>query len=263
MTAQDTTGAAWPRLGGPPPKGSVAWVVGVGASAGTGAAIARRMAAGGLTVALTGRTIANLEAVKAEIEAAGGLAVLAPGDASTEAGLLPALEAAKAAGDISVAIYNAGGSQWRKSPMEMDSDFFEQVWRTNCFGSFIMAREAARLMAPRGGGAILFTGSISGKVARPKFTAYASAKFGQRALAQAFAKEYGPKNIHVANIIPHGPIDGDRLNLKFPDAKSQRPEDGMIDIAQIAEAFWQVLVQPRNAWTHEMDLRPYCEPFLD
>jgi NAD(P)-dependent dehydrogenase (short-subunit alcohol dehydrogenase family) len=143
----------------------------------------------------------------------------------------------------------------------MDTAFFEEVWRINCLGSFIMAREATRLMLERDGGALLFTGSISGVMGRPKFTAYASAKFGQRALAQAFARAYGPKNIHVANIIVHGAIDGDRLNSKFPDAKAKRPPDSMVNIDIIAEAFWQVLIQPRNAWTHEMDLRPYCEPF--
>lgn len=255
------TPPSWPATGGPPPKGSVAWIVGVGASAGTGGAISRRMARGGLLTAVTGRTAEKVEAVVAEINAAGGQAVAVVADVGTEAGLMAAYEQVKALGTLSVAIYNAGGSQWRPNPLEMDGEFFEQVWRTNCFGSFLMAREAARAMVETGGGAILFTGSISGLVARPKLTAYASAKFGQRAIAQAFAREFGPKNIHVANVIPHGPIDGDRLNSRFPHAKDARPEDGMIDIEQIAEAFWSVLIQPRNAWTQEMDLRPYCEPF--
>jgi NADP-dependent 3-hydroxy acid dehydrogenase YdfG len=116
-------------------------------------------------------------------------------------------------------------------------------------------------MTARGGGAILFTGSISGMIARPKLAAYASAKFGQRAIAQAMAREFGPRNIHVANVVVHGPIDGDRLNSAFPHAKDARPTDGMVDVEQIAETFWQVLVQPRTAWTQEMDIRPYCEEF--
>lgn len=262
MEADYEHATAWPVAGGPPPEGSVAWIVGVGASAGSGAAIARRFARGGMEVVITGRTPEKLDKVVAEIEAAGGKAVAAPGDASTEEGLAPALELVRSRGRLAAAVYNAGGSQWRPSPLEIDTEFFESVWRINCLGSFIMAREAVRIMLDAGqGGAILFTGSISGMVGRPKLTAYASAKFGQRAIAQAFAREYGPKNIHVANIIPHGPIDGDRLNLKFPKAKEQRPVDGMIDIDQIAEAFWMVMTQPRCAWTHEMDLRPYCEPY--
>ncbi|MFV3126171.1 SDR family NAD(P)-dependent oxidoreductase [Niveispirillum sp. KHB5.9] len=261
MADNKQTAKPWPIQGGPPPAGSVAWIVGVGASAGTGAAIARRLARGGCRVAVTGRTAEKVETVVREINEAGGDAVAVIADVGTEAGVTAAYEQVKTLGTLSVAIYNAGGSQWRPNPLEMDGDFFEQVWRTNCFGSFVVAREAARAMLETGGGAILFTGSISGVIARPKLTAYASAKFGQRAIAQAFAREYGPKNIHVANIIPHGPIDGDRLNSRFPHAKDARPEDGMIDIEQIAEAFWTVLIQPRNAWTHEMDLRPYCEPF--
>lgn len=253
--------APWPARGGPPPEGSVAWIVGVGASSGTGGSLVRRYAKAGLTVVVTGRTPEKVHAIVREITDAGGKAVAAPADVGTEAGLLEALEVVKATGPLSVAIYNAGGSQWRKNPLEMDAEFFESVWRTNCFGSFLMAREAARLMLEKGGGAILFTGSISGVVSRPKFTAYASAKFGQRAICQAFAREYGPQNIHVANVIPHGPIDGHRLNSQFPNAKEVRGEDGMINPDEIAEAFWTVTTQPRNAWTLEMDLRPYTEPF--
>lgn len=251
----------WPAKGGPPPAGSVAWIVGVGASSGTGASVVRRFAREGLAVVVTGRTPEKVDALVAEVTSAGGKAIAAPADVGTEAGLLKALEVVKQTGVLTVAIYNAGGSQWRANPLEMDGDFFEQVWRTNCFGSFLMAREAARLMLQTGGGAIMFTGSISGVVARPKFAAYAAAKFGQRATVQAFAREYGPHNIHMANVIPHGPIDGERLNSKFPKAKEMRGEDGMIDPDQIAEAFWLIANQPRNAWTLEMDLRPFVEAY--
>jgi NAD(P)-dependent dehydrogenase (short-subunit alcohol dehydrogenase family) len=251
----------WPKSGGAPPAGSLAWVVGVGALEGTGAALARRFAAGGLRVVITGRTPEKLDAVVEDIKKRGGTAISAPGDAGTEAGLEPALAVVREQGGLHVTVYNAGGSQWRKSPLEMETAFFEDVWRINCLGSFIVAREATRLMLERDGGALLFTGSISGVIARPKLAAYASAKFGQRALAQAFAREFGPKNIHVANIIVHGAIDGDRLNSAFPHAKEKRGPDGMVNIDSIAETFWSVLSQPRHAWTQEMDIRPYNEPF--
>lgn len=251
----------WPVGGGAPPAGEVAWVVGVGAKQGTGAAVARRFAAGGLHVVITGRTKEKITEVVEDIRARGGQATAVVGDAGTEEGLRESLATIDGLGRLAVATYNAGGSQWRSSMLDMDAEFFESVWRTNCFGGFLMGREAARRMVGSGGGAILFTGSISGVTARPKLAAYASAKFGQRAVAQALAREFGPRNIHVANIIVHGPIDGDRLNTAFPDAKERRPKDGMVDIDQIAETFWQVVVQPRTAWTHEMDIRPYCEPF--
>jgi len=241
---------------------AVAWVVGVGARAGTGAAIARRFAAAGLHVVVTGRTQAKIDAVVDEINGLGGSAVAVLGDAGSDAGLAASLDAVKAHGGLlEVAVYNAGGSQWRSGILEMDTAFIEDVWRTNCLGGFIMGREAARLMLPNGAGSILFTGSISGAVARPKLAAYASAKFGLRAVAHAMAREFWPKNLHVANIVPVGPIDGDRLNSKFPDAKDKRPPDAFIPPEQIAEAFWHVHTQPRTAWTLETDLRPYCEPF--
>ncbi|MGF7234294.1 MAG: SDR family NAD(P)-dependent oxidoreductase [Frankia sp.] len=252
--------SVWPVPGGAPPEGSVAWVVGVGARAGTGAAIARRMAKGKLHVVVTGRTRSKLDLVVKEIEAAGGSASAAVGSASSEDGLADALAHIDSLDGLAVAVYNAGGSQWRPSILDMDAAFFEDVWRTNCYGAFLVGREAVARMIGRGG-AVLFTGSISGILARPKLAAYASAKFGQRAVAQAMAREFGPRNIHIANVIVHGAIDGDRLNNAFPDAKQRRPVDSMVDIDAIAEAYWQVLMQPRTAWTHEMDLRPYCEPF--
>lgn len=257
--AQDFAG--WPVSGGTPPEGGVAWVVGAGARQGTGAAIARRLAAEGLHVVVTGRTKEKVTDVADDIRSRGGQATAVVGDAGTEEGLRESLETIDRLGPLLIAAYNAGGSQWRPSMLDMDAEFFESVWRTNCFGAFLTGREAARRMVARGGGAILFTGSISGMIARPKLAAYASAKFGQRAVAQAMAREFGPHNVHVANIVVHGPIDGDRLNVAFPDAKSRRPKDGMVDIDQIADTFWQVAVQPRTAWTQEMDIRPYCEEF--
>jgi NAD(P)-dependent dehydrogenase (short-subunit alcohol dehydrogenase family) len=257
--AQNYTG--WPVNGGAPAKGSIAWVVGVGTPQGTGGAIARRFAAEGMHVLVTGRSKDKIEATVDAITNEGGLATAVVADASTEEGLQDALDTLDRFGTPVVTVYNAGGSQWRQSILDMDGEFFEQVWRTNCFGAFIVARESAKRMSEAGGGVILFTGSISGVIGRPKLAAYASAKFGQRALSQALAREFGPKNIHVANVIVHGPIDGDRLNTAFPAAKESRPVDGMVSIDAIADTFWTVTKQPRTAWTQEMDIRPYCEPF--
>jgi NAD(P)-dependent dehydrogenase (short-subunit alcohol dehydrogenase family) len=239
----------------------VAWVVGVGARAGTGGAIARRFAKAGLHVVVTGRTAEKLDSVVAEIKELGGKATAVVGDARSDEGLASSLETVKGLGPLHAAIYNAGGSQWRSGFLELDTAFIEDVWRINCLGGFIMGREAAKLMLARERGSIMFTGSISGFVSRPKLAAYAAAKFGLRAVALGMAREFWPKNLHVAHIVPVGPIDGDRLNSKFPEAKDKRPPDAFIPPEQIAEAFWTAHCQPRTAWTLETDLRPYCEPF--
>lgn len=253
----------WPALGGPPPKGSVAWVVGVGALEGTGAATAMKFASEGLHVVITGRTEEKLQKVAEAIRAEGGQVSVGVGDVGTEEGLKSSLDIIDSLSEPLVLVaYNAGGSQWRQSHLDMDAEFFEQVWRTNCFGSFLTMREAAqRMVDGKRGGVLLFTGSISGVIARPKLAAYASAKFGQRALAQSMAREFGPRNIHVANLIVHGAIDGHRLNSAFPHAKEARGKDGMVPVELIAQSFWDIACQPRTIWTQEMDIRPWCDEF--
>ena len=143
----------------------------------------------------------------------------------------------------------------------MEDDFFEDVWRLVCFGGFLVGREAARRMVPRGTGSILFTGATASVRARPPFTAFASAKAALRAVAHGMAREFGPQGIHVAHVVIDGGIDGDQLNQRFPAFKEQRGDDGMLNPDAIAEAFWALHSQDRTAWTLELDLRPYKETF--
>lgn len=237
-----------------------AWVVGVGASAGLGAAIARRFAAGGLTTVVTGRTRAQLDTVAAEIEAVGGRAVAAPGDVTQEADLIAIRDGIEAQGPLEAAIFNAGNNRW-KPTLEMETEFFEEIWRVGCLGGFIFGREAARPMVARGRGSLLFTGASASLRGKPQFTAFAAAKAALRSVSQSMAREFGPKGVHVAHVVVDGAIDGDRINTRLPELAKQKGPDGLLKIDAIAEAFWFLHSQQRSAWTQELDLRPFSENF--
>jgi len=228
-------------------------VVGVGARAGLGAALCRRFAREGLQVFAAGRTREKLDAVTEEIRRAGGSATPVVADATAAADVRRLFDAAvERAGAPLLVVYNAGNNRFRPL-LEMDDAFFEEVWRLCCFGGFLVGREAAARMVPAGGGTLLFTGATASLRARPPFTAFASAKAGLRALAHGMAREFGGRGLHVA--------DGDQLNLRFPQFRRERGEDGMLKPDAIADAYWALHVQDRTTWTLELDLRPYKEPF--
>jgi NAD(P)-dependent dehydrogenase (short-subunit alcohol dehydrogenase family) len=235
-------------------------VVGVGAEVGLGAALCKRLGREGLHVFVAGRTPERLAQVAAAIVAAGGRATAATADTTKEADVVQLFERAEAAGPIEVAVYNAGNNQIGNF-IEMEAAFFEQVWRVACFGGFLVGREAARRMVPRGRGSILFTGATASIRARPPFVAFASAKAGLRAIAQGMAREFGPQGVHVAHVIIDGGIDGERLRTIVPAFADSKGVDGLLDIDAIADTFWQLHVQHRTAWTHELDLRPFKEQF--
>ena len=237
-----------------------AWVVGVGASAGLGAAIARRFAAGGLTVVVTGRTKAQLDTVVAEIEAAGGRGIAAPGDVTQETDLIAIRDRIEAQGPLEAAIFNAGNNRW-KPTLEMETAFFEEIWRVGCLGGFIFGREAAKPMVARGRGSLLFTGASASLRGKPQFTAFAAAKAALRSTAQSMAREFGPRGVHVAHVVVDGAIDGDRINTRLPELAKQKGPDGLLKIDAIADSFWFLHSQQRSAWTQELDLRPFSESF--
>lgn len=235
-------------------------VIGVGASAGLGAALCRRFAREGLHVLPAGRTHAKLAEVATDIERAGGRATPVIADATMARDVTRLFDAAEKAGGAPVlAVYNAGNNRFRPL-LEMDDDFFEDLWRLCCFGGFLFGREAARRMLPAGG-TLLFTGATASLRARPPFTAFASAKAGLRALAQGMAREFGPLGLHVGHIVIDGLIDGDQLNQRFPGLKQQKGKDGMLQVDALADAYWALHVQQRSAWTHELDVRPFREVF--
>lgn len=239
---------------------ATALVVGVGASQGLGAAAARRFAREGLHVVIAGRTRDKLEQVAAEIRAAGGSIEPVTGDASVEEDAARFAAAAEAQGALAIALHNAGSNR-RDSILELQRADFEQLWREHCLGGFLIGREAARRMVPRGKGTILFTGASGSLRGRAGFAAFAAAKAGLRALSQSMARELGPKGIHVAHVVIDGGIGGARLLSRMPELREQRGPDGLLDIEAIADTYWQLHGQHRSAWTQELDLRPWAESF--
>jgi NAD(P)-dependent dehydrogenase (short-subunit alcohol dehydrogenase family) len=243
-------------------KLSGAIVVGVGAEAGLGAGICRRLAKGGLHVFVAGRTQARLDAVVGTIRAAGGTATAVVTDTTAEDQVLRLFDTAeREVGAVpAVVAYNAGNNaflDFRKT----EAAFFEDFWRVGCFGGFLVGREAARRLVPTGRGTVLFTGASGSLRGRPGFAHFAAAKAGLRMIAQSMAREYGPQGIHVAHVIVDGGIDGERLRTFAPQFVAAKGDDGLLDVDAIAEIYWQIHTQHPSAWTHEVDLRPAKEPF--
>jgi len=233
----------------------------VGAGTGTGSEIAKRFAQGGYGVALARRNAEALSALVAELEGAGGKAQAFGADASDEGDVGALFEnAERALGPIEVAIFNAAGFTMG-SILDATVEAFEDMWRASSLGGFLVGREAARRMVPRGRGTILFTGATASVKASANFAAFSSGKHGLRAVAQSMAKELGPKGIHVAHAIVDGVIDVPRVHETMPDFAAAKGEAGLIDPASIATTYFWLHQQPRNAWTFELDLRPYAEPW--
>jgi len=238
----------------------VAWIAGVGAVAGLGAALARRFAREGYRVAVSGRSAHKLQAVVDEIQAAGGQAVAIVADSGIESEVIAASQQVSQLGTLKVAIFNVGNAV--SSPaLELSAQLFEQTWRASTLGGFLFAREATRVLLDNAGGSLLFTGATASLRGKPPFTAFAAAKAGLRSLSQSFAREFGPQNVHVAHVIIDGVIDGEKVRSRAPDYLAQRGEDGALKLEDIADAYWYLHTQPRSAWTQELDLRPFKEPF--
>lgn len=239
--------------------GRVAVVVGVGASQGLGAALGRRFAREGMHVFLAGRTPERLEQIAAEIEQDGGRATAVTTDTTRNGDVRTLLDrAVDEGGSLDLVAYNAGNNRF--SPLlDMDDDFFEEIWRLCCFGGFLVGRESARRMIDQGSGSVLFTGATASLRARPPFTAFASAKAALRGVAQGMAREFGPQGIHVGHVVIDGVIDGDQVNGRFPDLRERQGEHGMLQIDAIADAFWVLHTQHPSAWTFELDVRPHKE----
>jgi len=235
----------------------VALVVGAGEA--TGGAIARRFAREGYTACVTRRSADKLAPLVAQIEAAGDRARAFGSDARREEQVVALFEEIERdVGPIEVCVFNVGGNV-RFPIREMTARVYTKTWEMAALGGFLVGREAARVMAPRGHGTILFTGATASLRGGKGFAAFAGAKHALRALAQSMARELGPEGIHVAHVVIDGGIDTPFIRENFPERYALKSKDGILDPEAIAEAYWQLHRQPRNAWTHEMDLRPWME----
>ena len=235
----------------------VALVIGAGDA--TGGAIARRFARGGYTACVTRRTADKLLPLVERIQAEGGQAHGFASDARNEAEVLALFAKIEAEiGPIEVLVFNIGANV-RFSITETTERVYRTVWEMAALAGFLVGREAARVMRPRGHGTILFTGATASLRGSSGFSAFAGAKFALRALAQSMARELGPQGIHVAHTVIDGAIDTEFIASNFPERYALKEQGGILDPEAIAEAYWQLHQQPRSAWTHELDLRPWME----
>jgi len=231
----------------------------VGAGDATGGAIARRFAREGYVACVTRRHADKLAPLVARIEAEGGKAHAFGSDARKEDEVIALFaQIEKEIAPIEVVVFNIGANV-RFPIAETTARVYYKVWEMGCFAGFLVGREAARAMSPRGHGSIFFTGATASMRGSSGFSAFAGAKHALRALAQSMARELGPKGLHVAQIIIDGAIDTEFIRDNFPQRYALKEKDGIVDPEAIAESYWQLHRQPRTAWTHELDLRPWIE----
>ncbi len=237
----------------------------IGAGDFIGAAIAERFAAEGYLVFAGRRTVDKLGALKDKIEAAGGRCQARGLDARKEDDIAAFIAEADAAAPLEVCIFNPGANV-NFPILETTEQVFRKVWEIACYAGFLTGREAARAMVPRSRGTIIFTGATASLRGGSGYAAFASAKFGLRAVAQAMARELGPKGIHVAHLIIDSGVDTafvrERIRARGGDEAVQNIQpDQLMEPASVGETYWRLHTQTRDAWTHELDLRPYAERF--
>jgi NAD(P)-dependent dehydrogenase (short-subunit alcohol dehydrogenase family) len=231
----------------------------VGAGDATGGAIARRFAREGLVACVTRRSADKLAPLVAQIQADGGEAHGFASDARKELDvetLVAHIE--REIAPIEVAVFNIGANV-RFGIAETTERVYRKVWEMGALAGFLMGREVAKAMVARGHGTILFTGATASLRGSAGFAAFAGAKHALRALAQSLARELGPQGIHVAHIVIDGAIDTRFIAENFPERYALKEKDGILAPDAIAENYWNLHCQPRSAWTHELDLRPWLE----
>lgn len=237
----------------------VALVIGAGDA--TGGAIARRFAKGGYTVAATRRSLDKLQPLIEGIRADGGKAHGFGSDAREEEEVVALIERIeKEIGPIEVFVFNIGANV-RSSILEETARKYMKIWEMACFAGFLTGREVARRMVPRGRGTMIFTGATASLRGSAGFAAFAGAKHALRALAQSMARELGPQGIHVAHLVVDAAIDTEFIKSNFPERYALKAHGGIVEPEHIAETYWMLHQQPRDAWTHELDIRPWMETF--
>jgi len=231
----------------------------IGAGDATGGAIARRFAREGFIACVTRRHADKLQPLVERIERDGGRAHGFGSDARDEAQvseLVARIE--REIAPIEVAVFNIGANV-RFDVTETTERVYRKVWEMGALAGFLMGREVAKVMLPRGRGTILFTGATASLRGGAGFAAFAGAKHALRALAQTMARELAPQGIHVAHIVIDGAIDTEFIRENFPERYALKERDGILNPDAIADNYWLLHQQHRSAWTHELDLRPWLE----
>ena len=235
----------------------------IGAGDYIGAEIVKKFASEGFTVFAGRRNGEKLEPLVKEVEAAGGTIFGRSLDARKEEETTAFLGDADKHAPLELCIFNVGANV-NFPILETTNRVFRKVWEMACWAGFVAGREAARLMVPRGQGNIFFTGATASLRGGAGFAAFASAKFGLRAVAQSMARELGPKNIHVAHLVIDSGVDTawvrERIKAREGEAALDNlPPDRLMRPEAVAEAYWALYQQPRDAWTFEMEIRPFAE----
>lgn len=238
-------------------KGSV---IVIGAGPGLGSSLARKFAKEDhhVFVVRRERHSEELNSLCDEIKEFGGSATAIPSDAREEEQVISLFSEVAKSGPIDCVVFNIGANVFF-SIEETTSRVFRKIWEMGTFAGFLVGREAAKHMKDKG--TIIFTGATASMRGGSGFAAFSSAKFGLRAVAQSLARELGPKGIHVAHTIIDGAIDHPWIKENFPDIYKLKEVDGILNPDDIAEAYYNLHLQEKTAWTHELDLRPYMEKF--
>ena len=235
----------------------------IGAGDGLGGAIAQAFAREGLTACVTRRPRHKdkLNELVATIEREGGEARAFGVDARDEDETVTLFETIeREGGPLEVVVFNIGANV-RFGIRETTAQVYRKVWEMAAFAGFLAGREASRHMVLRGQGTILFTGATASLRGGAGFSAFAGAKHALRALAQSMARELGPQGIHVGHVVIDGAVDGDFIRGLYPDWEDRLADERLLTPASIAEEYVRLWKQPRDAWTHELDLRPWKEQF--
>lgn len=242
---------------------SVCLVIGAGDA--TGGAVARRFAREGYIACVTRRSVDKLQTLKDSITVESGICYAFGSDARKEEEVVALVEQIEATiGPIEVLVFNIGANAPSSVIDETARKYFK-IWEMACFSGFLNGREVAKRMVTRASverrQTIIFTGATASLRGSSGFAAFSGAKMALRALAQSMARELGPQGIHVAHSIIDGAIDTAFIRDTFPERYALKEQDGILNPNHIADAYWMLHQQPRDAWTHELDLRPYMEKF--
>ncbi len=245
----------------------------VGAGDATGGAVAKRFAREGFVVCVTRRTLEKLHPLIDNIHQTGGIAHGFASDARKEDEVIALIEQIESnIGPIEVLVFNIGANS-PNSILTETARRYTKMWEMACLAGFLNGREVAKRMVSRPNndnpntngtsqkGSIIFTGATASLRGSANFAGFSGGKMALRGLAQSMARELGPMGIHVAHTIIDGAIDTEFIRTLFPERYAMKDQGGILNPDHIADAYWMLHQQPRDAWTHELDLRPYMEKF--